>query len=274
MSRDLQLLKHRGGSAARLLRAAAYDAPSAEARRRALACAAAVSTLAATGGAAALGASAVATGQGSALGAGAVSGNAALLKSILVWTCIGAAGGGSAALATSIGFEAARERPQQPQAQQAEKVMPVQQSRQAEAHTEAPSPASSATAAATAPVALTAPWLEPSLQVPIASLPAGSGVAAFESEPLAQRSVFDELRLIEAARSELNRGGPASAARILDSYDASYPTGKFRPEALALRVQALVGNGELAAARLLADQFRRRYPQHPLLPHVLAAIPP
>jgi hypothetical protein len=43
-------------------------------------------------------------------------------------------------------------------------------------------------------------------------------------------------------------------------------------KALALRVEALIGSGQIISARALAEDFARYYPNHPLLPRVQAAV--
>jgi hypothetical protein len=65
--------------------------------------------------------------------------------------------------------------------------------------------------------------------------------------------------------------GGSGSTRKLDGYDRVYAQGQFGPEALALRVEALSGAGQVGRARSLAAEFQRRYPHHPLLSRVQAA---
>jgi len=58
----------------------------------------------------------------------------------------------------------------------------------------------------------------------------------------------------------------------LDRYDQGYPGGHFRPESLALRIEALARLGQREQAAILADRFRRSYPAHPMLGRVRAAV--
>jgi outer membrane protein assembly factor BamD (BamD/ComL family) len=84
--------------------------------------------------------------------------------------------------------------------------------------------------------------------------------------------LFDEQRVIESARAAVSRGDAPSALATLDYYERSYAHGQFGPEALALRIQALSAQGDLARARSLAAEFRQRHPHHPLLASVQAAV--
>ena len=65
------------------------------------------------------------------------------------------------------------------------------------------------------------------------------------------------------------KGGSSERALVLlRRYDASYPGGAFRPEALALRIEALDQDGRRAEARALAREFLARYPQSPVADRV------
>ena len=55
---------------------------------------------------------------------------------------------------------------------------------------------------------------------------------------------------------------------LLRRYDATYPGGAFRPEALALRIEALDQDGRHAEAQALARDFLARYPQSPVAARV------
>jgi outer membrane protein assembly factor BamD (BamD/ComL family) len=85
-------------------------------------------------------------------------------------------------------------------------------------------------------------------------------------------SLFEEQRIIESARAAASRGDTGSALATLDSYQLAYPQGQFGPEALALRIEALSARGDLTRARSLAAEFQRRYPHHPMMAPVQAAV--
>ena len=74
----------------------------------------------------------------------------------------------------------------------------------------------------------------------------------------------DQIALIDAARTAVKAGSTERALVLLHRYDVSYPGGAFRPEALALRIEALDEAGRAAEARVLAREFLARYPHSPL----------
>lgn len=255
MTRDPPRLKHGSGPAQKLLRAADLDRPSPAARRRALSVAGAVTTLGAT--------SVVA----------AASGGTAL-KGILFWVCVGAVGGGTAALAVSelvapaaAVTTAARPphaTPETPPTAALVGELPV---------TPVPEPAPPAPSAT--PAVQSRPAVATKPRAPSAAAPSGSpaaSTASFGHDGSSRSGLFEELRLIEAVRASVARGSPSSALAVLDAYDKAYPGGQFQPEAMALRVQALSQSGNRSAARALLGQLERSYPQHPLLTRARAAV--
>jgi hypothetical protein len=93
-----------------------------------------------------------------------------------------------------------------------------------------------------------------------------------QARPRVEASLFEEQRIIESARAAVARGDARSAFSLLDDYERAYASKQFRPEALALRIEALRSNGQLGAARALAAEFGQKYPHHPLLQQVQAAL--
>ena len=81
----------------------------------------------------------------------------------------------------------------------------------------------------------------------------------------------DQIALIDAARTAVKTGLTERALVLLHRYDVSYPGGAFRPEALALRVEALGQSGRGVEAKALAREFLARYPQSPLADRVARA---
>lgn len=248
------------GAARRLMAGAVLHVPSAS-RRRAVAF---------TSAAASLGASTVAV----------TASAASALKSFVVCVAIGAVGGGVMSLAASETI-ARLEQNAEDQAQ------PVEQAGRRPAAARTPSALEAAVVAQPAEPLVTdppavveaAPAVEPSAKAaPSKALAAGRDVvAAPEPEPSAARpvagsSLVEEQRVIESARAAVARGDLRAASAALDTYDRRYVTKQFGPEALALRVEALHGLGQLAQARALAADFARRYPHHPLLQRVQGVV--
>lgn len=83
---------------------------------------------------------------------------------------------------------------------------------------------------------------------------------------------LDEVREIEAARAAIIRGDADAAIALLNAYDSAHPTGQLKPEAMALRIQALSNSGKATEARALANEFEAKYPEHPLLPQVRGGV--
>jgi len=65
----------------------------------------------------------------------------------------------------------------------------------------------------------------------------------------------DEIALVDSARDALSAGSAPRALDILRRYQERYPSGSFRPEAAAVRIEALVKLGREAEARALATRF-------------------
>jgi hypothetical protein len=65
----------------------------------------------------------------------------------------------------------------------------------------------------------------------------------------------DEVGLVGAARDAVAAGAGRRALDILRRYQDKYPTGTFRPEAGAIKIEALMKLGREAEARALAERF-------------------
>lgn len=215
-------------------------------------------------------------------GTAAAAGATSLFKSVLVYVCLGTVGGGVASLAVSETVSRLSAKP-------ADSAPPV-----AKKSASQPTKAATATTEPAIPVERTAVVEPPAVTPPPSSVvaaptPAGadtraSAMASSRVAPpaaLAQSSaskspraasLFDEQRMIESARAAVSRGDAQSALATLDGYEQAYAQGQFGPEALALRIEALRARGDLARARSLAAEFQRRYPHHPLLPSLQAAV--
>jgi len=78
-----------------------------------------------------------------------------------------------------------------------------------------------------------------------------------------ERSIASEIDELDRARASLGAGEAKRAIDRLNRYDRMFPQGTLREEALRLRIEALVSNGERATARTLAQRFRGLYPDSP-----------
>jgi hypothetical protein len=82
----------------------------------------------------------------------------------------------------------------------------------------------------------------------------------------------EEAQNLEAARRELGARNAQSALVLLDRYERDFPRGELRPEATALRVEALAASGNEVAAKALGRQFLERNAGHPAAARVRRAI--
>ncbi len=69
------------------------------------------------------------------------------------------------------------------------------------------------------------------------------------------RSLADETRALDRAREALDAHRPSEGLRLLDEYHRRFAHGRLRPEAMVLRLAALVQAGRHGAAESLASQL-------------------
>jgi hypothetical protein len=131
-----------------------------------------------------------------------------------------------------------------------------------------------APAAATAPVeaAETAPLarppstsLEPRFPAPNSSSSTqrpGSSLGSFalDTHAISASALAAETQRVEAARRALADGRAALALTTLASYERDFPRGVLRPEALVLKVRALVAAGDRPAAEALGRRLIAQAP--------------
>jgi hypothetical protein len=194
-----------------------------------------------------------------------------VVKSFLLCVAIGAAGGGVMSLAVSetvarFDTKVASPAPPGPQPGHAR-------------GTPLGSPPAAAAVAVDAPPEVSAPMPVTKDASGVTKTPArdeaiarGRGALETPAKARAESSLFEEQRIIESARAAVARGDARTAFSLLDNYERSYASKQFRPEALALRVEALRSSGQSAAARALAADFAQKYPHHPLLQRVRNAV--
>ena len=95
-----------------------------------------------------------------------------------------------------------------------------------------------------------------------------TSVTAPSPAPTSAGDLRDQIALLDAVRAAVKGGSSERALVLLRRYDATYPGGAFRPEALALRIEALDQDGRHAEAQALARDFLARYPQSPVAARV------
>jgi hypothetical protein len=240
-----------------LLQSAEHDAPKTDARQRTLAAlgigGAALSGAIATGSAKAAG-FAAATPSAAVSGA-ATSGKAlGLVKLLGVLTAIGVTGGAVMHYRETSPARAVATPGVGPN--KAKKLAPVG----APVVEATPAPASAN--------------LQPPTESDAASFPAASASkplpvpAAAHTEP----DISLEIEALDRARRASEHGNFGAALSELDSYDRNFKQGRLRPEALLLRVQTLIHQGDSAGAKALGTRFLAKYPKSPLSPRIQKLI--
>jgi outer membrane protein assembly factor BamD (BamD/ComL family) len=73
----------------------------------------------------------------------------------------------------------------------------------------------------------------------------------------------EQVVAIDRARAALAAGDAPRAVRLVDDYEANFPTGTLAQEATALRIEALVTEGQFAHATEVADRFLASHPASP-----------
>lgn len=130
----------------------------------------------------------------------------------------------------------------------------------------------SSSASPPAPTNAAAPWTPPASSAsPPARAPRISEVGAARSAPVgaAAEAVVDldqlaqETQLIERARAHGAAGRAAAALTVLDEYESRFPVRRYAPEALYLRMKALLVLGQHDEARRIATRLATSYPNSP-----------
>jgi hypothetical protein len=80
-----------------------------------------------------------------------------------------------------------------------------------------------------------------------------------ESEP---PGLSREVAMLDTARQSVS-SDPVGTLRVLDDYANQFPHGNLAPEALVLRIEALVRSGQRSAAEKLAREYLARNPGSP-----------
>jgi len=93
-------------------------------------------------------------------------------------------------------------------------------------------------------------------------------VVAAPPPPEVASPLADEVTALGAAKLALESREPAKTLRLVDAFFVSYPHARLKPEAEALRIEALSAAGDKAGARSFLRAFRALNPDSPLLQHL------
>jgi len=83
------------------------------------------------------------------------------------------------------------------------------------------------------------------------------------ADPSGESPLARELKLLDAARAELEGHDPGAALAALDRYERAFPAGALRTEASMVRVEALLARGDGGQARKLARDLLAQDPSGP-----------
>jgi outer membrane protein assembly factor BamD (BamD/ComL family) len=83
-------------------------------------------------------------------------------------------------------------------------------------------------------------------------------------------TLAQEVAVLDEARRAVAGARGAEAMAVLDRYQRDFPRGRLGHEAALVRMQALIQQGNHAAAAQLAEQFLKANPNSPLAPRVRA----
>jgi hypothetical protein len=231
-------------------------------------------------GAATLTAATTATATGAAAAAGKSAGMGLSLLSIVKAAAVGVVAGGIA-LGTAASTGLLSPAPQAPSAVVSPAVAAQEQQRAIDPASKSGAPAAagteqdddlqagdnapSAPGARQQPGGLRRPALAPQLDDPVST----EGRA---EAPASEATLADEVRMLEAARSEISRRRAGAAIEILDRYRRDFPDGRLALEAEVLRIESLFRSGKATAAVGLADTFLAANPKSPLASRVRTMV--
>jgi hypothetical protein len=95
------------------------------------------------------------------------------------------------------------------------------------------------------------------------SAPAPRVVGPAASIAAVDETLIEEVRSVDRARAALATGRAVEALARLDEYERDFAERRFAPEALYLRMEALVSLGRTAQARTVAERLLTRHPNSP-----------
>ena len=113
------------------------------------------------------------------------------------------------------------------------------------------------TATPPAPIATTT-----ATTVELPDSPPAQHAHAHAAAPVAS-SITQQVAALDRARGALDAGDTSRAVRLVDAYEAEYPSGAFVQEAEVVRIEALVRAGNAAEADRAGKHFLAAYPKSP-----------
>ncbi|HEY2514306.1 MAG TPA: outer membrane protein assembly factor BamD [Polyangiaceae bacterium] len=124
-------------------------------------------------------------------------------------------------------------------------------------------------APATAEASVAAP-VTPTASPPVVATPARPSKHAAPSAS----ALAEQVATLDRARAALASGEAPAALREIAACEARYPRGALFEEAEVLRIEALLAEGDRAAAARAGARFLTAHPSSPHAPHVRALLAP
>jgi hypothetical protein len=104
--------------------------------------------------------------------------------------------------------------------------------------------------------------------LPATALTAARAPERRASAAVSAQGLSDEVAALERARRALTDENGATALKALSDYDRDFKQRTLGPEAEALRIEALMKSGNVAAGNAAAQAFLARHPKSPLAKRV------
>lgn len=108
--------------------------------------------------------------------------------------------------------------------------------------------------------------------VPSKPRAAAAGASASGEAAHAGDTFDEELALVSAARSSLEKGDSSATLRAVSTYQDRFRQGLFAQEIEVIRIEALAASGEQSRARAAAERFSAAHPKSPYADRVRSLI--
>lgn len=90
--------------------------------------------------------------------------------------------------------------------------------------------------------------------------------------PTISSSLADEVAALDRARVTLTNGDGAATRKLIDAYEATYPSGAFAQEAEVLRIESFVHDGDADTAERAGKRFIQAHPNSPHVTRINALL--
>jgi hypothetical protein len=116
------------------------------------------------------------------------------------------------------------------------------------------------------------PSAPPPVAAPLALTRASSPASKSRGVATDGSNAAAELAMLDQARGLIRGGEAARGLSLLEAYASRFPRGVMAPEASILRIEALVGAGDLNEAKREGEALLRANPESPYAPRIASLI--